>query len=119
MANLAHGAVAIVGGDLRQQRDSAGAVAFENEFFVGESRQFTGATLDGTLDVVGRHVLRFGRQDGGAQSGVHVGVATVFSGHGDFLNQTRETLSPLGVKRAFFMLDCGPFGMARHEDTSV
>ena len=75
MADLADGAIAIVGGEVEQHGDAAGTVAFEIEFLVGRARQFAGAALDGALDVVGRHVLGLGVEDGLAQARVLVGIA--------------------------------------------
>src|SRR5213075_395982 len=50
VAYLANGAVAIIGGDVHQQRHSAGAIGLEDGFFVANARQLAGAALDGALD---------------------------------------------------------------------
>src|SRR5215472_9633453 len=120
VTDFADRAVAVVGVDLRQQGDTAGAVAFEHEFLIDGAGQFTGSTLDGTLDVVGRHVLSLRGRDGGAQAGIGIGVSpAVLGGDGDFLDKASENLAPLGVESALFVLDGGPFGMARHGNTLV
>ena len=114
MTNLAHGAVAIVGQRLHDDRHAAGPVALEGDLFVAHAFQFAGAALDGPLDVVLRHVFGLGRGNGGAQPGVAVRVAAALGSDGDFLEQTGEYLAALGIQRALFVLDCGPFRMAGH-----
>ncbi len=110
MANFADRAVAIVGVDLEQNGDAAGAVALELKFFVGGAGEFAGAALDGALDVVLRHVLGLGGENGAAEARVGVGIAAaVLGGNADFLDQAGKNLAPLGVKRALLMLDGGPF----------
>ena len=109
MAHLAHSAVAIVGRGLDQQRDAAGAVALEGDLFIQCAGKLTGAALDGALDVVLRHVLGLGRQNGRTQPWITVGVAAAARRHADFLDQTGEDLAALRVQRALLVLDCGPF----------
>ncbi len=90
---------------------AAGAVALVGDLLVGDAFEFAGAALDGALDVVGGHVLGLGRGDGGAEAriAVWVSAAAGLGGYGDFLDETGEDLATFGVKRAFFVLDCGPF----------
>src|SRR5208283_4603996 len=45
--DFADRAIAVIGGDLGKQSDSARAVALEHEFFVGKAGKFAGAALDG------------------------------------------------------------------------
>src|ERR1700722_16393549 len=115
MADFADGAVAVVGSDVDDNGDATRAVAFTRDFLVAEAFDLTGAALDGPLDVVLRHVLRFCGQDGGAQPGVGVRVTAALGSNSDFLEQAGEYLAALGIERAFFVLDCGPFGMAGHK----
>src|ERR1700733_3411135 len=108
MAHLADGAVAIVGGDFDDESDASGAVALEGYFLVDRPGKFTGATLNGALDVVLRHVLSLGGGDSAAQPGIGIDISSALaSRHGDFPDQTGEDLATLGVKCAFFVLDCG------------
>src|SRR5439155_24722911 len=93
-------------------------VTLERKFFVIYPRQFACATLDGTLDVIGGHVLGLGCGDRGAQSRISVGVAAIFRSNADFLNNAGEDLAALGVKCTLFVLDCGPFLVAGHGYTS-
>ena len=110
MANFADGAVAVVGVDFGENGNSAWTVAFEHELFIGSAGKLARAALDGALDVVGRHVLALGGEDGGAQTRISVGIAaTVFGGNADFLDQARKNLAALGVERALLVLNCGPF----------
>src|ERR1700722_2237332 len=115
MANLAHGTVAIVGGDFDDQSDAPGAVALEGDLLIDGTGKFTGAALDRSLDIVGRHVLGFGCGDRAAQAGIRIRIPPTLAGsHGDFPDQTGEDLAAFGVECALFVLDCGPFGMAGH-----
>ncbi len=111
VADLAHGAIAIVGGDHHQNRGAAGAVAFEHHLVDLAAFQFAGAAHDGLLDVVGRHAGSLGGRNRRAQAGIHIGIATGAGGDHDFFNDARETLSALGVESGFLVLDCRPFGM--------
>ena len=111
MANFADRAVLVVGEHLDDDGDATGAVALVGDLLVGDAFELAGAALDGALDVVGGHVLRLGRGDGAAQTGIAVGVSAAagLGGDGDFLDQTGEDLATFGVKRALLVLDCGPF----------
>ena len=115
VADLADGAVLVVGHRLDDDRRAAGAVALVVDLFVGDARQLAGAALDRPLDVLGRHVGRLGFGDHGAQPRVHVEVAAAIPGRdGHFLDEAREQLAALGVKRALLVLDGVPLGMAGH-----
>src|SRR5260370_41877710 len=73
--DFADRAVAVVGTNLNQDSRAAWAIAFEREFLVVYPGQFAGAALSSALDVVGRHVLGFGRRDGGAQTPISIRIA--------------------------------------------
>ena len=115
VADLTDGAVAVVGGDVHEDGDAAGAVALQGELFIDDAGELAGAALDGALDVVGGHVLRLGGEHGAAQAGIGVGVAAAGAGgDGNFLDQAGEGFAALGVGGRLFMLDRGPFGVSRH-----
>src|SRR5271167_3574246 len=117
MAHLAHGTVAIVRGHFDDESDAPGTVALKGDLLVDRSGQFTGAALDGALDVVLRHVLSFGGGDSATQPGIGIHIPPALaSRHGDFSDQTGENLAALGVKCALCVLDCGPFGVAGHSN---
>src|ERR1700691_6144910 len=117
MAHLAHSTVAIVRGHFDDESDTPGTVALKGDLLIDRSGQFTGAALNGALDVVLRHVLRLGSGDGPAQPGIGVHISPALaSSHGDFPDQAGEDLAALGIKCALFVLDCGPFGMAGHSN---
>ena len=63
MADLADGAVAVIGGHVDQDGGAARAVAFEHDFLDLPAFQFAGAAHDGLLDVVGGHADGFGGED--------------------------------------------------------
>ena len=116
VADFTDGAIPVVARELHQDSYSAGTVALQIELLVSGTGQLTGAALHGTFDVIRRHVLGFGSGNGGAQPRIMVGICTGGLGcHGYFPDETGENLAPLGVQGALFMLDCGPFGMARHD----
>ena len=112
MADLAHGAIAIVGGDHHQNRGAAGAVAFEHHLVDLTAFQFAGAAHDGLLDVVGRHAGGLGGRNRRAEAGIHIGIATGAGGDHDFFNDARECFPALGVRSRLFVFDSGPFGVA-------
>src|ERR1700689_2301340 len=98
VANLADRAIAVVGIDVEQDRDTAGAVAFERKLFIGRARQFARTALNGTLDVILRHVFGLGREDGSTQARVGVWIsAAILGGNRNFLNQTGKNLAALGI----------------------
>src|SRR5437763_5886994 len=99
MTDFADRAVAVVGANLDQDSRAAWAIAFESEFLVVHPGQFAGAALGGTLDVVGWHILGFGRRDGSAQTRISIRIAAArLRRHGNFLDQTRENLAALGIQ---------------------
>ena len=110
VTDLADGAVFVVGEDVDDEGDAAGAVALVSDLFVADAFELAGSALDGAFDVVGGHVLSFGGGDGAAQAGVAVGIAAAgFGGDGDFLDEAGKDFAAFGVCGALFMLDCRPF----------
>src|ERR1700761_1258093 len=81
VAYFAHGAVAVVGGDIDQHGCAARAVAFKENFVDLAAFELAGAAHNGALDVVGGHALGFGGNDCGAEAGVHIGIAAVAGGN--------------------------------------
>src|SRR5207244_9970697 len=114
VTNLADSAIAIVGIDVKQNRNSAGTIALERKFFVIYPGQFAGTTLDGPLDVIGGHVLGLGCGDRGAQSRISVGIAAILRSNADFLDQAGKNLSRVCLKSCLFFVECCPFLVVRH-----
>ena len=112
MADLADGAVAVVGSHIDQDGGAARPVAFEHHFLDLPAFQFARAAHDGLLDVVGRHADVFGGENRGAQARIAVGIAAVARGDRDFLDESREDFTALGVESRLLVLNCRPFGMA-------
>jgi hypothetical protein len=108
VADFADRAVAVVGGDVDHDGDAAGSVTFENHFFDLPAFEFSGAALDGALDVVGGHADCLGRQDGGSQARVGVGIAATAGSNHDLLDDAGEHLAPLGVESGLLMFDGRP-----------
>ena len=112
MADLADGAVLVVGRDLDHDRNAAGTVAFVCDFVDLAAFEFARAAHDGALDVVVRHRNGFGGQDGSAETRVPVGIAAIARSDHDFFDDAGEDLAALGVESGLFMLDGRPFRMA-------
>ena len=113
--HFADGSILVVRHALEDERRAPGTVPFVGDFLVGDAWQFTGAALDGLLDVVGRHVDGFGVGDNRAQPRVHVGVATTIARRdGEFLDDAGEDLATLRVGGPLLVLDGVPLGMAGH-----
>ncbi|MNV89726.1 hypothetical protein D3C71_1840440 [compost metagenome] len=110
MADFGHGAGTVVGQAVDDDRRAGQAVAFVADFLVVRAFQATHAALDRALDVVLGHVRVHGLVDRQAQARVGVGIAAAkLGGHGDFLDQARPDLAPLGVSSGFLVFDIGPF----------
>ena len=106
VADLAHRAIAIIGGHHDQNGRAAGTVAFEHDFVDLAAFELAGAAHDGALDVIGGHADGFGGDDGGAQARVGVGIAAIARGNHNFLDHAGEYLPAFGVKRGLLVLDC-------------
>src|SRR5438270_12543121 len=109
MADFADRAIAIVSVDVEQDSDPTWAIALEGELLIIHSGQFARAALNGALDVVGGHVFGFRSSNGREQKRIGVGVSAVLSRNRNFLNQASEDLAAIGIERALFVLNCGPF----------
>ena len=101
LADLAGGAVAVVGQHFAEHGHAAGAVAFVGDLLEGAAFELAGAALDGPLDVVLGHADGLGVVDGVAEPQVRVGVAAaVLGGDDDRLGQLAPQLAALGVDQA-------------------
>src|SRR5690606_38946132 len=115
VADLGHGALAVVGHAVDQDSGTAGPVALVADFLevgiVGASR----AALDGAQDVVLGHVGRSGLVPSEPQAGIGVRVGpTVAGGNGDFTNDFGPELAALGVLSTLAVLDVCPFTVSGH-----
>src|SRR5579862_13143 len=109
VTDFADGAVPVVGVDLSEDGDAARTVALERELFVSRAGQFAGTALDGSLDVIGGHVLALSGEDRRTQTRIAIRITTaIFGGNADFLDEASENLAALGVERALLVLNCGP-----------
>ena len=91
------------------------SIAFVDEFFVNDARQFTGSLFDGPVRVLDGHILRTRLEQDGAEFGIHVWIAAaVFRGERDVFGKATENLAALGVSGAFFVFDGRPFTMSGH-----
>jgi len=118
VADFTYRAVAIVRHDFGDQRDASRSVAFVHDFFELATFQLAGSLHDGALDVVGRHIQRFGVSYRLAKPGIPFGVSAADAcGDGDFLNELGKGSPALRIDGGLFMLDTVPLGMAGHSDT--
>ncbi len=109
-ANLRNCAIAVVGERVDEDGNTAGTVALEANLLVGCSLELASSLLDGALNVVSRHILGLGCDDGAAEAGIAVRIASAALGRdGDFFDQASKDLATLGVQRALLVLDCRPF----------
>src|SRR5690606_9977560 len=104
VAQLADGAVAVVGQRLDDDGRAAGAVALVRDLFVVDAFFLARAAPDGPLDVLVGHVHGLGVGDHGAQAGVARRV-TAAGARGDrqFLDDAREDPAALGVERTLLV----------------
>ena len=115
LADLGHGAVAVVGHRLDEEERATGARALVDDLLVGRALELARAALDGALDRVAGHRLALGVADGLAEAWVAAGITAAHAGgDGDLLDKLREELPALGVEGALLVLDGGPLGMAAH-----
>jgi hypothetical protein len=113
-------ALLVIGHALDKHRDPAGAVTFIGDFFVGHTGKLAGTTLNGTFDVLARHVCGLRRRDRRAKPGVRFLVTTAVPRRDlNFLDEGGKNLSPLRVERAFLSPNGCPLGMSGHRDSSL
>ena len=114
--NLAYRPILVVGQHLYHDGDAPRAVALVHNLLVRQAFELTRAPLDRPLDVVGRHIFRFGRQNRRPQTRVSVRIAAGFlCCNRDFLDEARKYLAALGVGRALLVLDRRPLRMPGHD----
>ena len=102
-ADVAAGAVAVVGEHLDEHGHAVGGVALVGDLLVGDALELAGAPLDGPLDRVERHRGVAGLLVHGAQRRVHVGVAAALARrHLDLADQLGEEL-PAALSAAPFL----------------
>src|SRR5690606_8967298 len=112
---FAGGAVAVVGEDLAEDGDAAGAVALVDRALVVLSPQLARALLDRVLDRVLGHVDALGVVDGVAEGKVAGRVASaVLGGDDDGAGGFAPELAAARVGLGFLVLDVFPGGMAGH-----
>ena len=115
VAHFRHGARAVVGEAIDHHRRAAGAVALVAHLLVGHAVELAAAALDRVLHAVLRHVgfARLVHRE--AQPRVDVRIAAAeLRGHRDLLDQPREHLAFLGVRRRLAVLDVRPLAVACH-----
>src|SRR5690606_18899366 len=115
MAHLGHGAGAVVGHAVDDDRRAADAIAFVADFLVVVAVGAASAALDGALDVVLGHVGVGGLVPGHGQARVAVGVRAAGARRdGDLADDFGPELAPLGVLTPLAVLDIGPFAVSGH-----
>src|SRR5690606_26101713 len=108
MADVGHGAHAVVGQAVHDHGHATGRIALVADLFVLDAFQLTGRLLDGALDHILGHVRGQALVHGHAQARVVVGVAsTAARGNADLADDLGENLAALRVRRVFAVLDGG------------
>ena len=117
VADVARGAVFVVGQRLDDDRDPAGAVALVGVVLVAVLAAFAGRLFDDPLDVVVGDVVGFRLGDQHLQGRVVIGVAAAhLDGNGNFTPDFGEDLRLGAIGFLFLSFDVVPFGMSRHEN---
>ena len=114
VADLAGGAVAVIGHGLDDDGDALRAVAFVGDLLVVFGVARAERLVDRALDIVIGHVGRLGLGDHGRKLGVAAGVAAAAFLDRDyhFARDLGEGLRALGVGRALGFLYVVPLGMS-------
>src|SRR5205823_5729002 len=74
-ANLATGAIAVIGKNVYQDCHTTRAIALVSQLFENHTIGFTGAAFDGPIDVILGHADLASLVDGVAQLQIHAGIA--------------------------------------------
>src|SRR5882762_4362588 len=120
MADLSHGAIAIVRHRLYQHRDAARTIAFINNLVVGHAFFRASAAADCPIDRIVGHVAGLGVENGLAQARVRVGITAAGpGGDGNLFDELSEEFAALGVSGALFMLNRMPLRMSGHLSLTI
>src|SRR5581483_2897727 len=93
---------------------------FVDRLLVDDARKLAGPLLNRLLDIVGRHIVFFGLQNGGSKAGIAVRLPSPHSGRrGDFPDDLGENLPPLRVERPFFVLGGCPLSTKKGDRKST
>ena len=115
MPDIGHRARPVVGHAIDDHRGAVDPVTFVADLFVRDALELAGAALGGALDRVLRHVLIHRLVDREPQPRVHRRVGSAHpGGNGDFADEAREDLAPLGIGGRLLVLDVRPFAVASH-----
>ena len=110
ITDLGNGPVPVVGHDLDNDRHAARSVSLVDYFLVRDPRQFAGAFLDRTLDVLGRKADRLRLCDRCPEAGIPAGISASKLGcDRNLLADLGKALSTLRISSGFLVLRCCPF----------
>lgn len=113
--DIGRGPVFVIGDAFDEHGHAAGGVGFVGDFLQSGSFKFAGAFFDGPIDVVIGHVDPAGSEEGGAQSGIGIGIfSTGLDGNHDFAGEFAEDLAFPGVNDGFEAFYFGPFVVTCH-----
>ena len=121
MADVARGAVAVVGHGLNDDGDAARTVSFVSNRFVAVALTGGGSLFQHALDVVVRHVCCLCLGDDGSKTGVIGGVCPAALLHRDdqLFGKLGKGSGTLGVLCALRFLNVMPLGMSGHVVSSL
>src|SRR5688572_20989387 len=107
--------VGVISRDLDEDGGPTWTVALVGQLLVDATLELSGTLLDGPIDVLARHVDRFGGVDRGAQPRVAARITAAASGrHGDLTDDLGPGRGALGIGDRLLALDLLPFAMAGH-----
>ncbi len=112
MPDIAGRPIAVVCHRLNNHRHPGWSVPFIINLFQIGTVFTTGATLDGTLDIIIRHINTTCILNGKTQAEVAFRIAAAFAGSNNYLaRDSGKSLSFGGVALFFAMLNVSPLGM--------
>jgi hypothetical protein len=116
--DIADGTVAVIGQAVDDHGDTAGGIAFIDDFFEDDISEFTDTFFDGAFNIGVGHIDSFGGSQSGTQCRVAVGVGTaVFGSDHDFFADAGEHFSFCFIGGFFFVFNVCPFTVTGHNTT--
>ena len=113
--DVGRGTIFVIGNGFDEHGHAAGGVGFIGDFFQSGSFEFAGAFFHGAIDIVVGHIGTAGSEEGGAETGIGVGVfPAMFDGDDDFTGEFTEDFAFFGVNDGFEAFYFGPFIVTCH-----
>ena len=112
--DFGEGAVAVIGSDLDEDSEAAGAVGGVE--FLGEGGGgFVSGAFDGAFDIIIWHIGGLGFVDSESEGGVGGGIGAVSSGNGNHVADFGEDFAAFSVNDGLLSFSRRPFTMSCHK----